>query len=505
MKSVYLETFGCQMNVLDSELVLGQLSSMGYQPTDDVRTADLVLFNTCSVRQHAEDKVYSRLGEVAKLKKRRPDMVVGVIGCMAERDHDGIQTKAPHVDLLCGPGNLNEIPSLLAEVLEAREAAEASRAGGRLRGDGNAHRLAVALERDHSRRTPAAERTKLFDSIEALDLSRDVPPDGRVLQSYVRVQRGCDKFCTFCVVPFTRGPERSRPPEHIVQEIRKLADLGAKEITLLGQTVNSYKYRDESGKLVNFADLLELVHDVGGIERIRFVTSYPGDFTDDILQAMRDLPKVCEYLHIPAQSGSNEVLKRMKRQYTVEQYEELLARAREVVPGISLAGDFIVGFCGETEADHEQTLALVERTRYKNIYMFKYSERPGTVADRRLPDDVPEAVKQRRHTELAALQKRMCLAHHQAMVGREIEVLVEGYSKAAIKAQEAEQTRGHEVSWKRSDQLTGRSRGDEIVVFTGPETLIGQFVRIRVTSATALTLHGEVVTQADRRTSLNVL
>ncbi|MBI4578376.1 MAG: tRNA (N6-isopentenyl adenosine(37)-C2)-methylthiotransferase MiaB [Planctomycetes bacterium] len=482
------------MNVLDSELVLGQLARLGYASTEDYRRADLVLLNTCSVRQHAEDKVYSRLGEITKAKQRRPEMVVGIIGCMAERDHDGLKTKAPHVDLMCGPGNLNEIPSLLAEVVEDRQARR--------------HSLAIALEQDHSRRTPAAERTRIYDSIEALDLSREMPADGRVLQSYIRVQRGCDKFCTFCVVPFTRGPERSRPPEHIVEEARKLADLGAREITLLGQTVNSYKYAEGAGgpgRTVTFADLLQRVHEVEGIERIRFVTSYPGDFTDDVLRAMRDLPKVCEYLHIPAQSGSNAVLGRMKRQYTVEQYEELLVRAREVVPGISLAGDFIVGFCGETDEDHERTLALVERVRYKNIYMFKYSPRPGTVADRRLPDDVPDEVKQRRHMELAALQKRMCLAHHQAMVGREVEVLAEGYSKAAIKAQEAEQSRGQEISWKRSDQLTGRTRGDEIVVFTGPESLIGEFVRIRVTSATALTLHGEVATRPERVRSLSVL
>lgn len=509
-KSIYLETFGCQMNVLDSELVLRQLLVMGYEPTEDVRQADLVLFNTCSVRQHAEDKVYSRLGQVAKIKQRRPDMIVGVIGCMAERDHDGIQTKAPHVDLLCGPGNLNEIPSLLEEVLQNRSEGSHAQSGRgdaetRQRGEKAGTTPAIALEKDHSRRTPAAERTRLYDSIEALDLSRDLPPDGRIPRSYIRVQRGCDKFCTFCVVPFTRGPERSRPPGHIVQEARKLADLGAKEITLLGQTVNSYKYDEGSGQIVTFAELLERVHDVGGIERIRFVTSYPGDFTDDIFFAMRDLPKVCEYLHIPAQSGSNQVLRCMKRQYTVEQYEELLSKARDIVPGISLAGDFIVGFCGETEADHEQTLALVERSRYKNIYMFKYSERPGTLADRRLPDDIPEPVKQRRHTELAALQKRVCLEHHQALVGHEVEVLVEGYSKAAIKAQEAEQSRGHEISWKRSDQLTGRSRGDEIVVFTGPESLIGQFVRIKVTSATTLTLHGELVAPADRPASLPVL
>jgi tRNA-2-methylthio-N6-dimethylallyladenosine synthase len=504
------------MNVLDSELVLGQLAALGYEPAEDYRQADLVLLNTCSVRQHAEDKVYSRLGEIAKAKIRRPQMIVGVMGCMAERDTDGLKAKAPCIDLLCGPGNLNEIPMLLAEVEDQRagEGTEEGRGDAATRGRGDKNKkmhrvLAVALEKDHSRRAPVAERTLIYDSIESLDLSRAAPTNGRALQAYVRVQRGCDKFCTYCVVPFTRGPERSRPPEHIVQEVRKLADLGTKEITLLGQTVNSYKYAEDGGAggstHVSFADLLERVHEVPGVERIRFVTSYPGEFGDDVLQAMRDLPKVCEYLHIPAQSGSNAVLQRMKRQYSVEQYEELLARAREIVPGISLAGDFIVGFCGETEADHEQTLALVERTRYKNIYMFKYSQRPGTVADRRLADDVPEDVKQRRHTELAALQKRMCLAHHQGLIGREVEVLVEGYSKAAIKAQEAEQARGHNVSWKRTDQLTGRTRGDEIVVFTGSEALIGQFVRIKVTAATTLTLHGEVVTRPEKSVSLTVL
>ncbi|GMU22421.1 MAG: tRNA-2-methylthio-N(6)-dimethylallyladenosine synthase [Phycisphaerae bacterium] len=484
-KRVYLETMGCQMNVLDSELVLGQLLSMGYQATDDYRSADLVLLNTCSVRQHAEDKVYSRLGEVKHIKKGRPEMVVGVIGCMAERDNAGIQERAPFVDLICGPGKLNQIPAMLADVAESRG-------------------KAVALEHDHSRRTDKAERTLQHDSMEELDLSRAPLPGGRLLQSYIRVQRGCDKFCTFCVVPFTRGPERSRPPEHIVEEARKLTAAGAKEITLLGQTVNSYRYA-EDGRVVSFAELLERVHAVEGLERLRFVTSYPGDFTDDVLKSMRDLPKVCEYLHIPAQSGSNAVLKRMKRQYTVEQYVDLIDRARSYVPEISLAGDFIVGFCGETEEEHAETLALVERIGYKNIFMFKYSDRPGTAAHRRLPDDVPEETKKRRHLELSALQNRMSLQHHHALIGRRVEVLVEGYSKAAVKAQADEQSRGQEVGWRRSDQLTGRTRGDEIVVFTGPESLIGQLATVEIIGATALTLHGEVVQPSDARLSLTTL
>lgn len=468
-KRVYLETMGCQMNKLDSELVLGQLRQLGYFPVDDFRDADVVLLNTCSVRQHAEDKVYSRLGEVARIKRERPEMVVGVIGCMAERDYEGIRSKAPHVDLLCGPGNLNQIVDLLAEVLDAR-------------------RQVIALEHDRSRRTSKDRRTLEHDSIELLDLSRTVPPDGNVLQAYVRVQRGCDKFCTYCVVPYTRGPERSRPPANIVAEVRKLADMGTREITLLGQTVNSYSYA-EGGRTVRFADLLERVHDVPGFERIRFVTSYPGDFTDDILQAMRDLPKVCEYLSLPAQSGSNAVLRRMRRDYTAEQYMELVDKARQMVPGITLSSDFIVGFSGETERDHEATLALVERVRYKNIFMFKYSNRPNTKADRTLPDDVPYKVKQRRHSELMALQHRLSTEHHRSMIGRRVEVLVEGPSKPALKARQATEANRAKTS-RRTDQLTGHTRGDEIVVFPGPDSLIGKFVVVQVTDASPLTLQG---------------
>ena len=484
-KKVYLETMGCQMNVLDSELVLGQLCALGYERAEDYRSADVVLINTCSVRQHAEDKVYSRLAEVAHAKRERPAMIVGVIGCMAERDHTGIRDRAPHVDLLCGPGNLNAIPALIAEVAETNE-------------------RAIALEHDHSRKRPKAERTLGYDSIEALDLSRTPAPGTSVLQSYVRVQRGCDKFCTFCVVPYTRGPERSRPPQHIVEETERLAGLGTKEITLLGQTVNSYSY-SENGRTVRFAELLERVQAVDGIERIRFVTSYPGDFTYDILDAMRDLPKVCEYLAIPVQSGANAVLERMARRYTVEQYLELIERARETVPALSLSSDFIVGFSGETEEEHQATLGLVERVGYKNIFMFKYSERPNTKADRALPDDVPEEVKSRRHSELMALQKRISLTHHQAMIGRQVEVLVEGYSKVAIKAQEAEQSRRREVGTRRTNQLIGRSRGDEIVVFSGPASLTGQFVTVNVTAATPLTLHGEVVSESGSHPSLAIL
>jgi tRNA-2-methylthio-N6-dimethylallyladenosine synthase len=472
-RTVYLETMGCQMNVLDSELVLGQLRALGYEPTEQMTAADVVLLNTCSVREHAEQKVLSRLGSLKKPKQARPDMVVGVIGCMAERDPDGIFDKMPHVDLICGPGELNKVPALIDDVRTNRT-------------------RAIALAQSLSRKSTPVQRALEYDSVEALDLARTPGPDQNVTQSYIRVQRGCDKFCTFCVVPFTRGPERSRPASAIVDETRMLAERGAKEITLLGQTVNSY-VSQEGGRAVRFAELLERVAGVPGVHRVRFVTSYPGDFTDDILYAMRDFPQVCEYLHIPAQSGSDPVLQRMRRQYTVGQYIDLIDRARDIVPNLTVASDFIVGFCGETEADHELTKRLIERCAFKNIFVFKYSARPGTVADKRDEDDVPEAVKRRRNVELLELQSGISFAANQRLLGSTVEVLVEGYSKAALKSQEAEQSRGDEVGWKRSDQLVGRTRGDQIVVFGGAPAFIGNSETVRITAATALTLHGTLV------------
>lgn len=464
---------GCQMNVLDSELVAEQLRAMGHESTRQPDDADIVLINTCSVRQHAEDKVYSRLGELKHIKKRRPHMIIGVIGCMAERDGDNVLARCEQVDLLCGPGQLARIPELLSEVIEH-------------------HRRPTALTHSQTRRLAASERSSDLDGLERLDLSRHPTQEDHPLQSYVRVQRGCDKFCSFCIVPFTRGPEVSRPPANIVEESRRLIDAGVKEITLLGQTVNSYAHK-ENGRVVRFAELLHRVHEIPDLMRLRFVTSYPGDFTDDILEAMRDLPRLCEYLHIPAQSGSNTVLQRMKRQYTAEEYFELMERARTIVPDISLAGDFIVGFSGETEEDFEKTVEMVKRVRYKNIFVFKYSVRPGTAADRSLADDIPNGVKRQRNTRLLEVQQRISLEENKKLVGREVEVLVEGYSKAAIKAQEAEQARGQEISWRRTDQLIGRTPGDQIVVFAGTQASIGRLVKIRIAAATALTLHGDMV------------
>jgi tRNA-2-methylthio-N6-dimethylallyladenosine synthase len=343
-----------------------------------------------------------------------------------------------------------------------------------------------------SRRSTPLERALEYDSVEALDLSREAGLNGDVLQPYIRVQRGCDKFCTFCVVPFTRGPERSRPPQQILDEAKLLVDRGAKEITLLGQTVNSYVH-NENGRRVPFAELLHRLNEVAGLQRIRFTTNHPGDFGDDILHAMSDLPKVCEYLHLPAQSGSDAVLQRMRRQYSAGDYYDLVERARNIVPDVTVASDFIVGFSGESESEFAESAAMVERCGFKNVFVFKYSQRPGTVAAKRIPDDVPEETKRRRNHELLRLQEAISLRANQEFVGRSFEVLVEGYSKRAVKHQEAEQSRGEEVSAAETGQLVGRTRADRIVVFTADSRLIGRFVKVRIEAATALTLHGRVI------------
>lgn len=473
-QTYYLETFGCQMNVLDSELVDGQLRARGFERIAAADRADLVLFNTCSVRQHAEDKVLSRLGELKRAKSRRPEMLIGVLGCMAEREKQGLFARAPHVDLLCGPGELDQLPSLIDEV-RAR------------------HEQVFALAGSLSRRTEVLQRALEADSLEALDLSRSPGDDRSVLQSYIRVQRGCDKFCTYCVVPFTRGPERSRPADHIVSEARRLAERGCREVTLLGQTVNSYVHQD-GGQPVRFARLLERVHAVEGLDRIRFVTSFPADWDEDIFRVMRDYPRIMPYLHIPAQSGSDRILKRMRRPYAAADYLRLMDTARRYLPHISLAGDFIVGFSGETDEDFRQTIELVQRVEYKSIFVFKYSVRPGTAADRNLPDDVSDEVKLARNHELLKVQEAVSRRHKETLVGHTFEVLVEGFSKLGRRTlrQQSEQERGAEVVAGNTGQLVGRTPGDLIAVFDGDATLIGAFARVRVERVTPLTLFARV-------------
>ncbi len=458
-RKVYIETVGCQMNVLDSELVIGALRRQGYDLTDSPADADVVLFNTCSVREHAEEKTYSALGRVRPIKQRNPEVVIGVLGCMAQKDQEAIRRRAPYVDLVVGTGQLAEVPALVEKVKTTREP-----------------QLAVSLGR------AAGGRHEVEASFVSFDPSRDPSMRPTPFQAYVRIQIGCDKFCTYCVVPSTRGPEQSRPPHHLWAEVRQLVDQGCKEVTLLGQTVNSYAYAHGDGRTTRLSDLIAGLHEIAGLERIKFVTNYPKDMTDDLLDAVRDLPKVVKYLHVPAQSGCDEVLKRMKRNYTAGFYRDLLARCRERVPGVAISSDFIVGFCGETEESFRRTEELVREARFKNSFIFKYSERPGTKAAQRYPDDIPEEVKKRRNNDLLAVQNENSRLDHRQQVGKTVEVLVEGPSRFGARA-------GGPVR-----QLTGRTMTDHIVVFDGTDRLIGQTVKVAITDSSPFTLYGQVLT-----------
>jgi tRNA-2-methylthio-N6-dimethylallyladenosine synthase len=463
-KKLYIETVGCQMNVLDSELVVGQLRQNGYELTDDIDQADTILYNTCSVRQHAEDKTYSALGRVRRLKERKPELTIGVLGCMAQKDQTQILRRAPHVDIVVGPGQLGRVSELLTTAK-----------------DEGRPQLAVSLPRT------AGGRESVTASFAEYDPLREPAMRPSPFQAFLRIMMGCDKFCTYCIVPSVRGPEQSRPPDVILDEARQLADQGVKEITLLGQTVNSYKHATPDGRTTRLSDLLARLHEISGFVRIKFITNFPNDMTDDLLQAVRDLPRVSRYLHVPAQSGCDEVLKRMKRMYTVALYDDMLARVRETVPGASVSSDFIVGFCGETEASFERSVALVERARFKNSFIFKYSPRQGTKADTLFLDDVPEDVKKRRNNELLAIQTAISKQDNRAFIGRAVNVLVEGPSKSAL---------GDDV-WERGDgvgQLTGRTSCDRIAVFEGPARLVGQVVEVEVDDASAVTLFGRVAT-----------
>jgi len=319
-KRLYIETVGCQMNVLDSEMVVASLRRQGYQLTRDLENADTILFNTCSVRENAEEKVYGSLTRLKRLKERFPQKVIGVMGCMAQKDQKIVFERAPYVDIVVGPGQLHRIPELIGKVEE-----------------GEGKQMAVSL----SRKDGTAEEIRR--SHESFDPLRDPTMRPTPYQAYLRIQIGCDKFCTYCIVPMTRGPEQGRPPQQIVEEAKILADQGCKEITLLGQTVNSYRYKD-GGTVTKMSDLLRMLHPIEGLERIKFVTNYPKDMTAELLETVRDLPKCCSYLHVPAQSGSDEVLKRMKRGYTIADYMEMMERINTILPNAAISSDFIVGF-----------------------------------------------------------------------------------------------------------------------------------------------------------------
>ncbi len=526
MQTVYLETFGCQMNELDSELVHGQLSALGYQFVDRPEEARVVLFNTCSVREQAEQKALSRIGLVGVRKRAGERVILGVIGCMAERDGVDLFRRHPQVDLLCGPGELDRLPSLIDAARRAEDAAAGALPISR------AERTALAGNK--SRRTATLSAAE--DNLETLDLSRafDARGPGRH-SAYVRITRGCNKFCTYCVVPNTRGAEIHRPPQHIVDECRRLVDTGAKEITLLGQTVNHYRYQHglsvslsgaeapqvgpglsafrqvSPGNSTTFADLLARIHDsIPELPRLRFVTSYPKDFGDDILAVMRDCQRICRYLHAPAQSGSDRILKLMNRGYTVSEYREFVERVFAHLPDATLAGDFIVGFPTETDEDFEATCDLVRSLPFKNNFIFKYSPRPGTVAISRFTDDVPEAIKRARNNHLLALQSEVSLSVHQAWVGKRVEVLFDELRKHQSARASARNLSpitieglptGHApllaATESSKHQLIGRTAGDIIVAVDSSDSHFssvspGMIGSVLVTQAVSLLLHAEL-------------
>ncbi|MCH7559155.1 MAG: tRNA (N6-isopentenyl adenosine(37)-C2)-methylthiotransferase MiaB [Planctomycetes bacterium] len=448
------------MNKLDTALVSSALKEAGFSLTESVKEADVVLINTCSVRQHAEQRVLSHLGHLKHIKENKPDLIVGVIGCMAQRLGDKL-LEHEAVNIVCGPTQIPQIAKLITEALERNE-----------------KRLAVTekiLQKTSENQNQTLEE---FESAYGIE-DKKIPS-----QAYVRAMRGCNNFCTYCIVPYVRGPEVCRAPEAIIEQIKRLASQGVKQVTLLGQTVNSYKYK-KGRRIWCLADLLDAASGIEGIEWLKFVTNYPSEeFFDEILQVMADSPKVCNYLHLPAQSGSDKILRAMNRNYTAAWYLELLAKARATVPGIAIAGDFIVGFPGETEEDFKATVELLKKARYRNSFIFKYSPRPGTTADKRLEDTVLAEVKQKRIAELLAVQEKISDELSRDFLDKEVKVLVEGLSK-----------KSHLNIGGSGDnpQLVGRTATDYIVVFNGPTSLAGQFAKVKITKTSPLTLFGELI------------
>lgn len=425
---VYVETYGCQMNVADSDLIGSVLAGAGYGTTDRADNADVVIINTCAVREKAEDRVIARATELGALKKKRPNTVLAIVGCMAEHLKEGLADKAPAVDVIAGPDSYRRMPEMLAAARAERQ-------------------IDIKLD-----------KAETYDG-----LSGAIGGDG--VSGFVTIQRGCDKFCTFCVVPFTRGRERGAPPREVLRQVRELADAGYREVTLLGQTVNSYAFED-----VTFAQLLRAVAKVDGIERIRFTSPYPVDFTADVIAAIAEEPKVCKYVHLPVQSGSDVVLERMRRGYTVADYHRIVSDLRKAMPHIALSTDILTGFCGETDADHELTLQLMRDVRFDSAFMFAYSERDLTFAAKKLPDDIAPDVKKKRLAEIVALQETISAEVFAAHVGRNERVLVTGPSK------------------RDPNQLVGRSDGFKSVILPAGVGVVGGLVDVTIQRATMATL-----------------
>jgi tRNA-2-methylthio-N6-dimethylallyladenosine synthase len=436
-KKLFIETYGCQMNVADSEVVASIMQMDGFELTQTIGEADAIFVNTCSVRDNAEQKVVQRLKYYQSLKRRKKGLIVGVIGCMAERVKEDLITNHG-VNMVVGPDAYLDIPNLINSVEKGEKA------------------INVELS-----------KTETY---------KDVMPTriGASISGFVSIMRGCDKFCTYCVVPYTRGRERSRDVESILREITDLKQKNYKEVTLLGQTVNSYKYIS-ADRTILFPELLSIVAEAFPDMRIRFTTSHPKDMDDATLEVIARYPNLCRFIHLPVQSGSNDVLKRMNRKYTREWYLDRIAAIHRIIPECSIGTDIFCGFSGETEDDHAQTLSLMQEVRFDQAFMFKYSERPGTVAAKRMPDDVSEELKVRRLNEIIELQNRITFENNQMDIGREFEVLVEGFSK------------------RSNEQLFGRTSQNKVVIFPREGRRIGELIRVRITSASSATLFGDVI------------
>ena len=447
-KKMYIENYGCQMNFSDSEIVASILTKDGYETTTEETEADLILVNTCSIRENAEKRVMNRLGQFKKAKKQKPGLIIGVLGCMAERMRETLLEKEKLVDIVAGPDAYRDLPGLIEEASEGRKAVN------------------VLLSREET-----------YAEISPVRLSSNG------ITAFISIMRGCDNMCSFCVVPFTRGRERSRNPETIVKEAQELFDQGYKEVTLLGQNVDSYRWnmtskgvvKNESEDTVNFAGLMDMVAKVSPELRIRFSTSHPKDMTDEVLEVMKKHTNICKYIHLPVQSGNSDVLDKMNRGYTREWYLERIDSIRRIMPDCAISTDVITGFCGETEEQHQDTVSLMKEVDYDFAFMFKYSERPRTLAERKYEDDVKEEDKGRRLEEIIALQQKSSLMRNQKVVGQTVEVLVEGISK-------------------RSDQhVFGRTTQNAVVIFEKSTYNPGDYVNVKITECSSATLKGEAV------------
>ena len=432
-RKLFVETYGCQMNVGDSEIVVSLMQREGYVYTDRIEQADVILINTCSIRDNAEQRIWGRLNELKRYRKARPGLIVGILGCMAERLREQLLEGPWGVDVVAGPDAYRDLPRLVRE----------AEAGGK------GVNVLLSTEETYAEIAP-------------------VRLDRNGVSAFVAIMRGCNNFCSYCVVPYTRGRERSRDAATIVAEVQSLFDNGYREVTLLGQNVNSYRAGE-----VDFPELLRRVASISPLLRVRFATSHPKDMSDRLLETMASMPNICRAIHLPAQSGATSMLERMNRKYTREWYLDRIAAIRRYMPDCAITTDLIAGFSGETEEEHAATLSLMREVGYSWAFMFKYSERPGTFAQRNLPDDVPDEVKSRRLQEIIALQNDLSLESNRRDMGREFEVLVESESK------------------RNSGQLSGRTSQNKVVVFDRGNHRIGDYVRVRVTGCTSATLLGE--------------